>query len=148
VRGVDNLSSKDFYIVAADALPEVFKKVVEAKELIDSGSAKNISAAIKMCDLSRSAFYKYKDSVFKTKSGETEYLELHAILADRAGVFSTLSNTLFRSGANIVTMNQSAPENGLAAVSIVIDSHGLKSTVEQLIKTLEKLDGVISIKSI
>ena len=142
------MSCKEFYIVSADALPDVFKKVVEAKELIDSGSAKNISAAIKMCDLSRSAFYKYKDCVFKTKNQNSENVELHAILVDRAGVFSSLSKTLFKNGANIVTMNQSAPQDGLANVSIMIDIGGLKSPLEQLIKTLEKLDGVISIKTI
>ena len=143
-----HLSNRQFYIVAADALPDVFKKVVEAKELIDSGSAKNISEAIKLCDLSRSAFYKYKDSVFKTKSNNTDNIELQAILIDRAGVFSTLSNTLFKSGANIVTVNQSAPENGLATVSLVIDIEGLKTPIDQLIKTVEKLDGIISIKTI
>ena len=142
------MNKREFYIVAADALPEVFKKVVEAKELIDSGAAKNISAAIKMCDLSRSAFYKYKDCVFKAKSSDSENIELQAILVDRAGVFSTLSSMLFKSGANIVTVNQSAPENGLAAVSLVIDIDRLKTPVDQLIKSVEKLDGIVSIKSI
>lgn len=142
------MPSKDFYIVSADALPDVFKKVVEAKELIESGSVKNISAAIKSCNISRSAFYKYKDCVFKAKSSNTNNIEIQAILLDRAGVFSALSNTLFKSGANIVTMNQSAPENGIATVTIVIDIDGLKTPVEQLTKSLEKLDGVISIKTI
>ena len=142
------MAKKEFYVVAADALPEVFKKVVEAKEYIDSGAAKNISAAIKMCDLSRSAFYKYKDCVFKAKSSDSENIELQAILVDRAGVFSTLSNMLFKSGANIVTVNQSAPENGLAAVSLVINIDGLKAPIDQLIRSIEKLDGIISVKSI
>ena len=101
-----------------------------------------------MCNISRSAFYKYKDCVFKSKSVDTETVELQAILLDRAGVFSMFSNTLFKSGANIVKMNQSAPENGIATVSIVIDINGLKSTVEQLVNLLEKLDGVVSIKTI
>lgn len=142
------MNKREFYIVAKDALPEVFQKVVTAKELIDSGTAKNISAAIKSCDLSRSAFYKYKDSVFKTKSADSENIELQAILVDRAGVFSTLSNMLFKSGANIVTVNQSAPKNGLASVSLVIDTAGLKSPIDQLIRSVEKLDGIISIKTI
>ena len=142
------MSAKEFYIVAADSLPDVFKKVVEAKELIENGTAKNISSAIKMCDISRSAFYKYKDCVFKAKNAESENIELQAILVDRAGVFSTLSNMLFKHGANIVTMNQAAPKNGLASVSLVIDIGGLKTTIDHLIKLAEKLDGVISIKTI
>lgn len=142
------MNNKEFYIVAADALPEVYKKVIDAKELIENGTAKNISTAIKMCDLSRSAFYKYKDSVFKAKHTDCENIELQAILVDRAGVFSALSNMLFKHGANIVTMNQAAPQNGLASVSLVIDICGLKTPVDQLIKLAEKIDGVISVKSI
>lgn len=148
LRGVDNLNSKEFYIVDAGALPEVFKKVVAAKELIEDGTAKNISSAIKMCDLSRSAFYKYKDCVFKAKNNDSENIELQAVLVDRAGVFSALSNMLFKHGVNIVTMNQSAPKDGLASVSLVVDICGLKTPVDQLIKLVEKIDGVISIKNI
>ena len=55
---------KKFLIVDQAVLPEVFSKVLRAKELLASGAAKNVSAAAKMVDLSRSAFYKYKDSVF------------------------------------------------------------------------------------
>lgn len=139
---------RTFYIVASDSLPEIFDKVVKAKELIENGDAKNISAAIKMCGLSRSAFYKYKDSVFKTKDTEPDKVELQAVLADRAGVLSTLGNALFKNGANIITMNQSAPQDGLASVSIVIGIDGLKTTVDDLVNNVERLAGVISIKSL
>jgi ACT domain-containing protein len=67
---------------------------------------------------------------------------------DRAGVFSSLSNALFKSGANIITMNQKAPENGLASVSIVIGIDSLKAPINELIKHLELLDGVVSIKNV
>lgn len=148
MREVNSLSRKNFYIVDSDALPEVFKKVVNAKELIENGTAKNISVAIKMCDLSRSAFYKYKDSVFKAKDSDPDKLELQTVLVDRAGVFSSVSNTLFKSGANIVTMNQTEPQNGLATVSIVIGVDGLKTPLDELIKNIERLNGVISIKTV
>ncbi len=139
---------RTFYVVASDALPEIFDKVVKAKELIESGEAKNISTAIKMCDLSRSAFYKYKDSVFKAKDSEPDKVELQAVLIDRAGVLSSFSNMLFKNGANIITMNQSAPQNGLASVSIVIGIDGLKTSVDELIRSAERLNGVISVKSL
>ncbi len=145
---VNRLSNKVFYIVDSKALPEVFRKVIAAKELIENGNAKNISQAIKMCDLSRSAFYKYKDSVFKTQNNDCEQAELQAILLDRAGVFSTLSNELFKNGANIITMNQAAPEHGMATVNIVIGIDRLTIPLEELIKTIERLSGVISVKKI
>jgi chorismate mutase len=145
---VNSLDKKCFYIVDSDALPEVFKKVVAAKELIDNGTAKNITTAIKMCDLSRSAFYKYKDCVFKAKENAPDRIELQAILVDRVGVFSNVSNTLFKKGANIITMNQAAPENGLANVKILIGIDGLKTPVDELISDIERLNGVVSVKSI
>ena len=142
------MSKKTFYIVDADALPEVYKKVVTAKEMVDNGTAKNISMAIKMCDLSRSAFYKYKDSVFKAKSQDPEKGELQAVLVDRAGVLSAVSNVLFQSGANIITVNQTEPTSGLATVSVVIGTEGLKISLDALVKRIEDLDEVISVKII
>ena len=135
-------------MVDADALPDVFRKVIAAKELIEQGTAKNISTAIKMCDLSRSAFYKYKDAVFNTNASTSEKLKLQAVLIDRAGVFSAVSNTLFKRGANIVTVNQSEPENGFASVTIVIGIDQLKVPVNELLKTVERLNGVVSVKTV
>ena len=145
---VNSLSNKTFYIVDSEALPEVFKKVIETKDLIENGTAKNTSEAISFSGISRSAFYKYKDSVFKATESDSDSIELQAVLVDRAGVFSALSNALFKSGANIITMNQTAPENGLAAVSIVIGIDSLKAPVHELIKNLELIDGVVSIKNV
>ena len=52
-----------YYIVEASALPEVFLKVAEAKRLLSTGEAATVNEATKMTDISRSAFYKYRDSV-------------------------------------------------------------------------------------
>lgn len=142
------MEKKTFYIVDSEALPDVFKKVVLAKEMIEDGTARNISTAIRMCDISRSAFYKYKDSVFKAKNNDPERVELQAILLDRAGVLSAVSNALFKSGANIITVNQTAPKSGLATVLFVIGIDKLKNPVDELIKSVERIDGVISVKTI
>ena len=58
-----------FYLVDAEVLPEVFLKVVKAKELLASGEVRSISAATRSVDLSRSAFYKYKDCIFDSENG-------------------------------------------------------------------------------
>ena len=59
---------KRFLLVAADALPEVFLRVLKAKELLASGAARNISAATRAVGISRSAYYKYKDSIFDSEN--------------------------------------------------------------------------------
>lgn len=145
---VNTLKSKTFYIIDSDVLPEVFRKVINAKDFIENGTAKNISQAIKMCNLSRSAFYKYKDSVFKNKKTDSESVELQAILVDRAGVFSSLSGELFKKGANIITMFQTAPENGLATVTLLIGIDHLTIPIDELLKAIERLSGVISVKTL
>ena len=52
-----------YYIVEASALPEVFLKVAEAKRLLSTGAASTVNDATRMTGISRSAFYKYRDSV-------------------------------------------------------------------------------------
>ncbi len=145
---VNSLEKKTFYMVESTALPEVFKKVILAKELIENGTAKNTSTAIKMADLSRSAFYKYKDSVYKSKHTDPEKVEIQAVLIDRAGILSAVSNVLFQNDANIITVNQTEPKSGLATVSFVIGIDRLKKPLESLVKNIENLDGVISVNTL
>lgn len=145
-RVVNIINKRVFYIVDADALPDVFRKVIEAKDCIDNGIAKNISEAIKMCNISRSAFYKYRDCVFKLKEKDEKLAEIQAILLDRAGVFSALSSELSKNGANIITMNQTAPQNGMATVTITFSIDGLTIPIERLVDLLEQINGVVSVK--
>lgn len=142
------MSKKTFYIVSSDALPDVFNKVVLAKDLLESGKAKNISEAIEEVGISRSAFYKYRDTVFHMKDTVPTKLDLSAVLTDRAGVLSAMSLMLSKNGANIITINQSEPKNNLANVAITIDISGLRVSVYQLLNSLKTIDGIISIKAI
>ena len=52
-----------YFIVEAAALPEIFLKVAEAKRLLSTGAANTVNDATKMTDISRSAFYKYRDAI-------------------------------------------------------------------------------------
>ena len=78
-----------FYLVDAQVLPEVFLKVVRAKELLASGEARSISAATRAVDLSRSAFYKYKDCIFDSENGR-EVITVMATLRDETGALQSL----------------------------------------------------------
>ena len=100
-----------FYLVDAQVLPEVFLKVVRAKELLASGEARSISAATRSVDLSRSAFYKYKDCIFDSENGR-EVITVMATLRDETGALQSLLAGISAAGASIVTINQSTPENG------------------------------------
>ena len=142
------MQKKTYYMVDASALPEVFTKVIEAKQLIDSKKVSSASEAIKLAGLSRSAYYKYKDMVFVCNDNNTNKLDIQVILQDRARVFSAFSNHLFKIGANIITVTQTEPKNGVASVYITLGIENLVCTIKELLDLSEKIDGVISIKSV
>ena len=73
--------AKRFLLVDSDVLPDVFMKVVKAKELLASGSVKNLSAAAKEVNISRSALYKYKDKIFDVSETKT-VVAVHVVLMD------------------------------------------------------------------
>ena len=126
-----------FYLVDAQVLPEVFLKVVRAKELLASGEARSISAATRAVDLSRSAFYKYKDCIFDSEN-DREVVTVMATLRDETGALQSLLAGISAAGASIVTINQSTPENGAALVAVTIRTDTMQMTPEELTEKLSR----------
>ena len=96
---------RHFLMVDAAVLPEVFLKVLKAKELLASGEARNISAATRAVDLSRSAFYKYKDCIFDARSTQ-QIITVLATLLDETGALQALLGGISAAGGSVVTINQ------------------------------------------
>ena len=133
-----------YYIVAADALPEIFVKVAEAKRMMQTGEADTVGAATKLAGISRSAFYKYKDSVRPFNDMKAEHIiTFYAMLKDVAGVLSGVLAVFAASGANILTINQSIPTNGCAAVTISAETSRMEASLEQLMGDAAALEGVL-----
>lgn len=133
-----------YYIVEATALPEVFLKVAEAKRLLSTGEAATVNEATRITDISRSAFYKYRDSVMPFHNmmiGRilTYQLKLH----DEPGVLSGILRTFADFSANILTINQTIPSGGCALVTITAETSGIKQTPEDLLRQLSTNNGVI-----
>lgn len=133
-------------LIHANILPKVYLKVVEAKQLLESGAAKSASEAARMCGISRSAFYKYKDAVFLYNRPQGKTLSLEARLTDEAGVLSALLKGLSDFGANVLTVNQSVPVQGRATVSVMVAAEHLKTGPEELLRQLAENYGVLSIR--
>ena len=133
-----------YYIVAADALPEIFIKVAEAKRMMQPGEVDTAGAATKLVGISRSAFYKYKDSVQPFNDMKSEHIiTFYAMLKDTAGVLSRVLSVFASSGANILTINQSIPTNGCAALTISAETSDMEESLEQLLSQVASLDGVV-----
>ena len=140
-------SKNRYYLVDAEALPEVFVKVTQAKELLETGSARTVAEAVERVDLSRSAFYKYKDSIrpFRDMKRDT-IVTFSAILYDKPGVLASLLTIFTESGANILTINQSIPTDGAALVTISITTENMTADTDGLMDTLKAAPGVITVE--
>ena len=133
-----------YYIVAADALPDIFIKVSEAKRMMQTGEAATVGEATRLAGISRSAFYKYKDAVQPFNDMKAEHIiTFQAMLKDSTGVLSRVLAVFAASGANILTINQSIPTNGCAAVTISAETSEMGESLEQLFSDVGAVAGVV-----
>ncbi|MDO4517446.1 MAG: ACT domain-containing protein [Bacillota bacterium] len=134
----------DYYIVAAEALPEIFRKVVEARRLLDTGEAETVNQAVLATGISRSAFYKYKDAVRPFQDMlHGRIVTFQMMLKDQTGILSRVLNLFADSGANILTINQGIPVNGCAVVTANVETSGLLGSLQELLERIDQAEGVL-----
>ena len=138
------MAERRFLLVDAEVLPDVFLKVLQAKELLASGAVTNISSAARRAGISRSAFYKYKDYVFDAESGR-ETLPVIATLLDKTGALQGLLSGISAAGASIVTITQSRPENGTAQVEVTVRTATMQMSVEDMLLKLARQPFVVEV---
>ena len=137
-------NSPKYYIVEASALPEVFLKVAEAKRLLSTGEATTVNEATRMTNISRSAFYKYRDSVLPFQSMMTgRIITFQLILQDEPGVLSGILSIFADYHANLMTINSIVPTNGCAVVTISAETSELAVQLEELLRLLRDTPYVI-----
>lgn len=149
VRSTKLEKEKIFFIVDSIVLPEIFLQVIKVKKLIENNSCKTIQDAVSKVGISRSAFYKYKDSVFplyENTRGRTVTIAI--TLDDRAGILSIILNDIADSGANILTINQNIPLNNIANITITIETGNMKKDLGELIEQIKLITGVQNLKII
>ena len=136
-----------YYIVQDTALPEVLIKCVKAKSYLASGKARTANEASAMANLSRSAFYKYKDliSPFDDRS-LGHIITFSMLLRDEPGVLSGILAHFAAFSANILTINQTIPSGGRAQVAISAETAGMSTDMDDFIELAMKIEGVISFK--
>ena len=132
-----------FILVDRSVAPEVFVKVVEAKKNLASGKFKTINEALSAANVSRSAFYKYKNNVFAHTRFESEQIvTLFFTMEDIAGILSDILILLSSAGANILTINQNIPVNHVANVTISMRTEEMSESLDSMIERLKSVDGV------
>jgi chorismate mutase len=134
---------KKFYLVREDVLPEAMKKTLEAKEMIERGKAESVWDAVNKVDLSRSAFYKYRDTVFPFHTIVKERLiTLFFQLEDRSGTLSQLLGVVANSGCNVLTIHQTIPIQGRANVTLSLNVAQMAIEIDELLARLRRLEFV------
>lgn len=135
-----------YYLVEADVLPEIFRKVIEAKELLETGEARTVAQAVARVEISRSAFYKYKDAVSPFQDMSRGHLVTFNLeLRDQQGVLSSVLAIFAGNGANILTINQSIPTSGVAPVTITAATESMRITMDAFLTAVQALQGVLRI---
>ena len=132
-----------FFVLKEKAVPEVLLKVVEAKRLLDSGKMTSVQNATEAVGISRSSFYKYKDDIFpfhENEKGKTVTMVIQ--LDDEPGILSLVLKTIADFHANVLTIHQSIPVNGIASLSLSIDVFPATGDVEVMKDSIESIQGI------
>lgn len=127
-------------------LPSIFQKVLAAKQYLLKDEAHNLTEACRMADVSRSAFYKYKDCIAYYEDEQTQKeVTIYLKLSDEPGILSSVLYVLYEYQANIITLNQNVPSETVARVTITMrmDTPG---GYETLMEHLRQLRGVLSVR--
>ena len=134
-------------LVDKEILPECYLKVMEAKDLLLSGKAKDVTEASKITGIARSTYYKYKDYLFAPNTDtECRKAVISFSLYHKSGLLSEVLNKLSGLGANILTITQNLPVNQRANVVISMDVSKVDGDIYELLDKIGAIDGVSSTK--
>ena len=133
----------NFFLVKEEILPEAIKKTIKIKEILKRGEVRTINEAVEQANLSRSAYYKYKDYVFPFYEASREkIITLSFLLDHKTGVLSKALQILANDGASVMTINQGIPLQGIANATVSIETMELKVDLEALLDKLRMVEGV------
>ena len=132
-----------FFLVREEILPEAIKKTIRVKEMLKRDDKLTINEAVKEMDLSRSAYYKYKDYVFPFyEASKNKIVTLTFLLEHKKGVLSSVLNTISQDSGSVLTINQGIPLQGVANATVSIETAQLSVDLEALLDKLRMVDGV------
>ena len=138
---------KKYFVVRERAVPEVLLKVVQAKKLLDSEKVSTVQEAAEQTGISRSSFYKYKDDIFPFRDNEKGKTITFVIqMNDEPGLLSDVLHVVADYNANILTIHQSVPINGVASLTLSVDILPTTGEVSRMIEEIEKKEGVMYLK--
>jgi chorismate mutase len=138
-----------YLIINTRILPEVFDKVVQVKELLKVGKAKDISEAVKAVGISRSSYYKYKDFVFSVAEGtHVQKATIGFLLSHKTGILSRILDIIANVNGNILTISQDIPVNNATNIIITLDISNMTIELSDLISQVKEMENVVKVSLI
>lgn len=136
-----------YFVVTKKAVPEVLLKVVEAKRLLESERVETVQEATDIVGISRSSFYKYKSDIFPFQDNSRGKIITFVIqMDDEPGLLSEVLQIVAEFHANVLTIHQSIPINGIASLTISVDILPSTGDVSEMIEKIEWKTGVQYLK--
>ena len=142
-----DMKETNYYVIKKKAVPEVLLKVLEVQKLLDSKRAVSVLEATEKVGISRSSYYKYKDDIFpfhENEKGRTVTMVIQ--LDDTPGVMAELLNAVARYQANILTIHQSIPINGVATLTLSVEVLQTTKNLSEMVEEIEQHSGVHYLK--
>lgn len=140
------LKKDKFYLVQEDILPEAIKKTIKVKEILKMGEVKTINEAVEKMDLSRSAYYKYKDYVFPFfEIAQGKIVTITVSMSNDPGMLSAILKAIADHNGSILTINQDIPLQGIANSSISFETKDLSGSLEELLDAIRSIKGIIKV---
>ena len=124
-----------YYVVKQKALPEVLLKVAETNRIIETENI-SVADATEKVGISRSSYYKYKDDIFPFT------ITFVLSMDDEPGLLSLVLKKVAEFKANILTIHQTIPVNGIASLTLSVDILPTTGDSSEMIEQIERLKGV------
>lgn len=136
-----------YYVLREKAVPEVLLRVVEAKRILDSEKSVTVQEATERAGISRSSFYKYKEDIFPFRDqARGRALTFVIQMDDTPGILSGILGCVAGFGGNILTIHQSIPINGIATLTLTVETPAGTADPEVMVEEVERQSGVHYLK--
>ena len=131
-----------YLIIHKSILPEYYEKVLKVRRLLEDGTVREVSQAVKQVGISRSTYYKYKDFILEpSEMSIGRKAVLSVMLSHETGVLSAVLARISEMGGSVLTITQSLPIHGKASVTLTLDTSGMPGALNQLMEALAKTPG-------
>lgn len=147
---MDNKDYRKFYLIREDVLPESVVKTLKVKDALKNNPELSIYDAVKQFNLSRSAFYKYRETIFPVDEKMLDHREFTLILYvnDIVGMLAQVLNTISRLQLSVLTIHQSVPMEDKATITLSLNVQSSYLSIDDVVNTLREIEHVSKVELI